>query len=224
MKELCLSEVRVLFQPIYEVSGGRHEIYGYESLLRVSGEETEGFIRRFYDEGRGREIELLSFELATRGFAERRLSGSLFINSLAYEVLSREEYLVFKGRVGPLCRDIVVENLETERYVDMVKLERKRNALWDAGFRIAADDYGVGINSMRAIRVLRPDIVKIDRGFVRGFVSNQTRRNLMEILFESIRECGARVLCEGVETWYEYEALRLMGADFLQGFYLGRPE
>ena len=119
---------------------------------------------------------------------------------------------------------VVVENLEDDLLLDAAMLLKKKEKLRERGYAIALDDYGTGINSVRALKLFKPDIVKIDRSYVSGAARDSARLNTLEIMIDEIKGQGAAVLAEGVETWVEYETLRYLGVDFMQGFYLGLPE
>ena len=211
------------FQPVFDVREGKHEIFGYEALLRLKEQDTSAFLKQMKKEDRAHELELLTFSEALREFRERRLEGKLFINSIAHVILSDEEYdHIFRHFFTPW--DVVIESLEDEVFMNAAVLARKRDILRKRGFGIALDDYGTGINSVRALKLFKPDIVKIDQSYVRGFAENPAKSNALEIMIDEIRSQKGMVLAEGVETWSEYEALRFLGVDFMQGFYLGVPE
>ncbi|HAG69675.1 MAG TPA: hypothetical protein DCL38_06855 [Lachnospiraceae bacterium] len=212
------------FQPIVDVRDGRHEVYGYEALLRTKGEGPESFIKKLRKEGRGHDLELLSFYAGIVRFEERGLSGMVFINSLPHETLSLPELAYLEKRRTVYERRVIVENLEDDVLFDAAALLKKKERFENFGYRIALDDYGTGINSVRALKLFKPEIVKIDKSYVSGANMDCGRSNSLEIMIDEIKSQGAMVLAEGVETWSEYETLRYMGVDFMQGFYLGGPE
>jgi EAL domain-containing protein (putative c-di-GMP-specific phosphodiesterase class I) len=71
---------------------------------------------------------------------------------------------------------------------------------------------------------LRPDVIKLDIGLIRGIDSDPARRALGSALlhfgFDAYR---AAMVAEGIETEAEFNTLRALGCHFGQGFYLGRP-
>ena len=154
----------------------------------------------------------------------RDLPGKLFVNSLPYQILSDAE-LSFLSK-SRLVREkkVVVENLENDRMFDAAMLLKKKEVLCKHNYMIALDDYGTGINSVRALKLFKPDIVKIDKSYVTGAARDSARLNALEIMIDEIKSQDAWVLAEGVETWVEYETLRYLGVDFMQGYYLGAPQ
>ena len=212
-------KIRYEFQPVVDVQEGKHEIYGYEALLRTKEQETADFIREMKEAGRSYELEMITFYEGMMQFADRKPGGKLFINSLPHTILSEEEYKFISKFSMISCLDVVVENLEDEVFMDAAVLAKKKAALRKQVFEIALDDYGTGINSVRALKLFKPDIVKIDQSD-----GDTSRINTLEIMIDEIRGQQAKVLAEGVESWVEYETLRFLGVDYMQGYYLGKPE
>lgn len=94
-----------------------------------------------------------------------------------------------------------------------------------SGVRLAVDDFGAGYSSLRYLRQLEADILKVDRYFVADLDSDETDR--ASVLAGSIlvlgRELGMGVIAEGVETESQRDHLRELGYRHAQGYYFGRP-
>jgi EAL domain-containing protein (putative c-di-GMP-specific phosphodiesterase class I) len=85
------------------------------------------------------------------------------------------------------------------------------------------DDAGAGFASLRHILRLVPDFIKLDTSLTSGIDRDLAKRALGRGLISFANEIGISVIGEGVETLVELEALRNLGADYAQGYYLGRP-
>lgn len=89
------------------------------------------------------------------------------------------------------------------------------------GFMIAIDDVGSGYSSFHDLIQYPIDLVKIDRELL--LAASQEKGSLllqgMNALFHSI---GLRTLCEGIETQGQYDMVRDLGIDYMQGFYIQR--
>lgn len=92
-----------------------------------------------------------------------------------------------------------------------------------AGVKIAMDDFGVGYSSMFILKTIPVDIVKIDRGFVRDITTDNFNVAFIRSITELCHAVGKRVCLEGVETAEEYEVVREMGLELIQGYYFGKP-
>jgi EAL domain-containing protein (putative c-di-GMP-specific phosphodiesterase class I) len=91
------------------------------------------------------------------------------------------------------------------------------------GFRVALDDFGTGFNSMNYLVDLPVNTVKIDRGIVQKITGNRSATLVCSTLVGLAHEINAQVVCEGVETEAQYEAVAHMGTDMVQGFLFGKP-
>jgi EAL domain-containing protein (putative c-di-GMP-specific phosphodiesterase class I) len=100
---------------------------------------------------------------------------------------------------------------------------RKMLQLRGLGISIAMDDFGTGYSSLNYLRRLPIDTLKIDRAFVQDIVCDPTSKNLVGSVISLAHGLGLRVVCEGVETNRQLDALNSLACDELQGFLLGRP-
>lgn len=222
-KNLRAKVIPYVFQPIFE-TGKEDKVIGYEALVRPVGVSPARYIRQAKETGCLENFEYDTFFNAITQFKKRNLKGKLFINSFPYIMLDKERLIYLKKLAGSMHRDIYIENLEYGLEIDKEKLTRKYETLKDIGFRVAVDDFGTGINSVSVVKLINPEIVKIDRSFITGCTSSQKKMNTVEIITDSIRAHNAKVLAEGVETKEEYEHLKELGVDYMQGYFLGMPQ
>lgn len=96
-------------------------------------------------------------------------------------------------------------------------------AIPDLGIRLAVDAFGTGCSSVALLRELAPELVKIDRSFVRGLPASRVDTKLVHSVLVLGKAFGAIVVAEGVETRGQADCLRLLGCDLAQGFYLSPP-
>ena len=93
----------------------------------------------------------------------------------------------------------------------------------EMGVRVAMDDFGVGYSSLFMLKYIPADIVKIDRGFVKGITTDLFNATFIRSITELCNDVGKQVCLEGVETKEEYGSVSNMGLRLIQGFYFGRP-
>jgi diguanylate cyclase (GGDEF)-like protein len=91
------------------------------------------------------------------------------------------------------------------------------------GFRVALDDFGTGYSSLYNIRSVALDCLKIDRSFIDGMGRDREAAAIVHSIIHLGRALGLDVAAEGVETEAQVQALRIAGAQYLQGFGLCRP-
>ncbi len=97
-------------------------------------------------------------------------------------------------------------------------------ALRELGCRVAIDDFGAGLGTLEFIRQTRPDIVKIDKGYIqraRGEANSvQTLGHLVQ-LCKTLAPC---VIVEGVESAADQGLASACGGEWGQGYLFGRPQ
>jgi EAL domain-containing protein (putative c-di-GMP-specific phosphodiesterase class I) len=92
-----------------------------------------------------------------------------------------------------------------------------------AGVPLSLDDFGEGLSSLSALRLLPLAEVKIDRGLVAPLPAADATAVIAAVC-SLARALGVRVVGEGVENEAQAAALWACGCDGLQGYLLGRPE
>jgi diguanylate cyclase len=91
------------------------------------------------------------------------------------------------------------------------------------GVRIAIDDFGTGYSSLAYLSGLPVDEIKIDRSFVMTMNESASHAVIVRSTIDLGRNLGLDVVAEGVETADVREALRALGCDAAQGYFLSRP-
>jgi EAL domain-containing protein (putative c-di-GMP-specific phosphodiesterase class I) len=67
------------------------------------------------------------------------------------------------------------------------------------------------------------DIIKMDRSMIEGVDRDPKNRAIVSATRGLAQAFGLEVGAEGVETAEEMEAVRLLGCDFVQGYYWQEP-
>lgn len=221
-----VERIPYVFQPIFDTTTKDDRIIGYEALMRPKNMTPVNYIEEVLNKNDGHKLEFLTFYNAIKQYDERGLTGSLFINSFPYEVLAKAEFDEIQSIIPERLKgNIIVEDLEYGDKMSLLLLSNKISCLKEYGYKIALDDFGMGINSIEMLKFIKPEIVKIDRYYVAGCTKNAVARNTIEIVIESIKSNGGEILVEGVETKAEYDFLKSHNdVKYMQGFYLAMPE
>ncbi|QDA36191.1 PAS domain S-box protein (plasmid) [Paracoccus liaowanqingii] len=102
-------------------------------------------------------------------------------------------------------------------------VERSLHKLIAAGVTIALDDFGTGYASLSHLKQFPVHVLKIDRSFVDGLVTNASDAAVVNAVLSLGQNLGIRTVAEGVETAAQAALLRDQGCSTAQGFYFGRP-
>jgi len=91
------------------------------------------------------------------------------------------------------------------------------------GVHISIDDFGSGYSSLAYLRKLPATELKIDRGFVLDLEHSEGARKIAEAVVTLAQALNMKVVAEGVETDGQYQILRRLGCDQVQGFLFAKP-
>lgn len=100
---------------------------------------------------------------------------------------------------------------------DVPQVKQRLSRLKALGASIAVDDFGTGYFSLRYLRELPVDKVKIDRSFVRELPQAADSAAIACTIIQMARHLGHGVVAEGVETAVQRSFLVAQGCDALQG-------
>jgi diguanylate cyclase (GGDEF)-like protein/PAS domain S-box-containing protein len=95
--------------------------------------------------------------------------------------------------------------------------------LKEMGLRISLDDFGAGYSSLKYLKDLPIDKVKIDRTFVKDIPFNEKEKAIIECIVSLTNRLNGEVLCEGVETEEQLIFLQNQGCQLAQGYYFSQP-
>jgi diguanylate cyclase (GGDEF)-like protein len=91
------------------------------------------------------------------------------------------------------------------------------------GVTLSVDDFGTGHSSLGRLAGLPVQEMKIDKGFVRDLPTNRSGQAVTDASLRLGHALGLHVVAEGAETKAEFEHLRRLGCDSVQGYYIARP-
>ena len=95
--------------------------------------------------------------------------------------------------------------------------------LKNLGISIALDDFGTGYSSLSYLTMFPFDKIKIDKSFTLNMTRDPTSAAIIAAVLSLGRSLDIATTAEGVETWPEFQSLRVSGVNFVQGFLFSRP-
>jgi EAL domain-containing protein (putative c-di-GMP-specific phosphodiesterase class I) len=118
---------------------------------------------------------------------------------------------------------VVVEITEHELVADGERLHATLERLRARGARVAVDDAGAGYAGLRQLTILRPDLIKLDRGLIEDVAHDEAKQALVECFVRFAERTDARVCAEGIETIDDLLVLARIGVTYGQGYVIARP-
>jgi EAL domain-containing protein (putative c-di-GMP-specific phosphodiesterase class I) len=118
-----------------------------------------------------------------------------------------------------LILELTEESLISEQDTALARLNRIRKS----GVELAIDDFGRGYSSLSYLKDIPASEIKIDKRFVGTAASDDKDWHIIRAATELAHAFGMRVVGEGVDNAESLAALRQLGCEIAQGFYIARP-
>lgn len=223
------NDIVVVHQPVVRAEGG-HTIGFHECLVRVrrpdgslmrAGEFMPAMERLGMAPMIDRRVLQLTFD-TLRQHPSARLSVKIFPHTMQ----DRSWIGIFDEAVSrepELAERLIVEVTETAAMLDVGRTGRFMDLLRTYGVSFALDDFGAGNTSLRQLRDLRFDILKIDGQFIRNIDQSPDDAFLVQTLISIARRYEMMTVAEAVQTPAEARCLASLGVEFFQGFCFGSP-
>ena len=119
-----------------------------------------------------------------------------------------------------LIRIEITESAFTE---NQELLRREVARFRENGFEVWLDDFGSEYSTLNLLQEIDFDLIKLDMRFMRNFSALGKNYIIVSDVLDMARRMGITTLTEGVETREQYEMLRTLGCEKLQGYLFNRP-
>ena len=230
---LAQGRVEVYYQPFYRVLDGKFT--AAEALVRIRNENGEivppgRFIRIAEETGLivplGKEVFRQVCEFLGTGVPQKLGIEHIEVN-LSIAQFDEENPSVFvqdileRYQVKP---ELV--NLEiTETALPNVKkfILKNMEALIEKGVTFSLDDFGTGRSNLDYFLEMPVKIIKFDYSFTHRYFTSERARTVMDSLVSLMHRTGMELVSEGVETSEQFEAMRALKIEYIQGFYFSKP-
>jgi diguanylate cyclase (GGDEF)-like protein/PAS domain S-box-containing protein len=150
------------------------------------------------------------------------LSLNLSANSIADDSLADYIVRMFDKSVV-LPHQICFEVNETVVTNNLSNMGQLIDRLGGMGCKFALDNFGSGLSSFSFIKNLKIDYIKIDGNLVRDISEDAIDRAMVESINTMGHLLGIRTIAECADSESSIQALKSLGIDYAQGFYLGNP-
>ena len=191
------------FLPIMEQTGDINWIgtWAFEELLRTQ--------TKYYKDHPENEDMIFSFNLSPK--------------QLMYPHLAEEFRKIYKNFKIP-AKNICMEIVEFSMFDKVPEVSSNILKLTQMGFKIAVDDFGLEMSSLKTLEDLKFDFVKLDRKFIEQAQDDFLIGGVVETLVGFAERKNFGVVAEGVEDEVILDYIKGLKIGYGQGYYYGKPK
>ena len=234
-RAIAREEFRVYYQPIVSITVGR--ITGFEVLVRWEHPERglllpAEFIPVAEEMGAIIQIDRFVAEDACRQLrvwqntyrhnpplnVAVNVSGTQFMRP---DLVTQIDHILRK--TGLYGRSLTLEVTESVLMENAQYAAEMLEQLRSLDIRISIDDFGTGYSSLAYLRRFKVDTLKIDFSFVSRMLADEENSQIVKTIRTLASNLGKQTVAEGVETRSQYDALKELGVDRAQGWYISPP-
>jgi len=222
----------LFYQPIVSLHGDKSE--HYEVLLRMVMENDEvihpnAFLPAAERLGVAIDIDYWVVRNALRKLSEFKIDGrevylSINLSGRIFEapdLIEKIKRYISQYNIDTSC--IVFEITEQTAVRHIEKASKTIEELSALGCQFALDDFGVGFSSFNYLKRLPVDIIKIDGDFITDMVQDPVDQAMVQSMIQIAKTLNKKITAEYVQDAATLEMLKRFGADYVQGYYLGKP-
>ena len=147
--------------------------------------------------------------------------------NLSGQTLGDESFLGFVvdalDRSGVAPSAICFEVTESAILSNVQHAQRFIEVLHGIGCEFSLDDFGSGLGSFSSLKHLPIDYLKIDGTYTRNLQSDLVNQEMVAAMIKLARTMEFRIVAEQVEHQEDFDWLRDVGVDFVQGRFIEAP-
>jgi len=129
--------------------------------------------------------------------------------------------ILYKYNINPDDFEIeITENVQMENNQNLLDT---LNKIKDMGISIAIDDFGTGYSSLYYLKNLPVTRIKIAKELVDNIENDIYSKSIIQMVISIAKTKEIKVIAEGVETYEQWQCLKSLDCDEIQGYYFSRP-
>jgi len=215
------------FQPI--IDNKTEKIVKYEALSRLVDEEGVVHPPNMFIPAakKIKTYDKVTKEVIKKTFETFKDNDLEFSINLSFEDVVNPEinkFIVDKLKVSKMGSRVTFELLESEKVKDFKKVIRFFNEIKRFGVKVAIDDFGSGFSNFSYMTKLSPDFIKIDGSLIKDLDTDVNAQIVVETIVEFSKKLGIKTVAEYVHSSTVLSAVKKMGIDYSQGFYIDKPQ
>jgi diguanylate cyclase (GGDEF)-like protein len=219
-------QITPYFQPIYNVN--TNKIEKYECLVRIVQSDKKVILPyEFLDVAiKSKQYPLITKNMINKSFEFFKDKDFEFsINLSIFDILNSNtvDFIIKKLEACKNPQKIVFEILENDKIENYEKTKSFISKIKKFGCKFAVDDFGSGYSNFAHVYELNLDYIKIDASLVKNITKDEKSKIITKSIIDFAASLNIKTIAEFVEDKESLELLRDFGADFIQGYYIGKP-
>ncbi len=236
---LDVDQFKLNYQPIISLETGH--IAGFEALMRWVKQDGQfippvEFIPLAEETGLIVELGRWSLEMAIKDHMnfsnqfrqffpdQTPLFMSINVSGLQLSEMTEIDQLakiIKNGSLDPSA--LKLEMTETLLVEDPVHAAQALKKIKELGVSLAIDDFGTGYSSLSYLHQFPLDTLKIDREFVINMDKTENSHRIVSSIAQLALSLDMNIVAEGIEKKHQMDALRDLGCQYGQGYYMAKP-
>jgi len=227
------NQFRLYYQPIIDIETG--EVLGLEALLRWIHPDKgplrpDYFLQTAEQTGQLHEIGQWALKNAClqgrviQEWSAKPMQIAINLSSRQFNhpnLVELIESIIKETRFNPhnlileMSENTITSNIDAS-YITLNKLK-------NIGVSLTLDSFGTGLSSLRQLKQIPIDIIKIDRTFVNGIPNDESDMAITETLLAISDQMNLKSFATGVETKEQEAFLKINGCRYAQGYLYAEP-
>lgn len=224
-------EFVVFYQPKF--SAASKELVGAEALVRWCAEDgmiyPNEFIPLFEKNGFITTLDQYVFETVCLDIARWKKEGlrvvPVSVNLSQLQLYNNNFLQTYSDIIenAQIPSSLVeLELTETTFVSDSNILLNTIRDLHELGINVLIDDFGTGYSSLNMLKNIPADVIKIDKSFVDD-IGDERGNQIVTTIVHLGQSLDMKIVAEGVENEDQYEFLKSIYCDVIQGYYFSKP-
>ena len=228
-RALSEDKVQIYYQPIVEARSTRMQ--GFEVLTRLRYGSTlvspADFIPVANESGLILPLTWVVIEKTCRYLAilnKPHLYASINVSDsflTQLDLKAKLQRILAQNEIRP--EQLHIEILESATLTEQGLVRQNVRLLERMGVKLVIDDFGTGYSNLSRLEDIPLSALKIDMSFLRG-LEREKNLNIYKAIVELAEALELECVAEGVETSAQYQLVRTLGVDAVQGYYFARPK
>lgn len=231
---LANEEYFMVYQPVYDLS--TQHITSYEALLRwespiIGQVSPDEFIPLLEESdliipvGRWilRQVTTQLNQWDAQGYTDFHLAINISVKQMMHpDFLDDVKSIIQEANISP--QRLIFEITETVAVQNSKLATEVLSELNLIGIKTSLDDFGTGYSSLSILKLLPIQQVKVDRSFIVKMEQDGDKSQvILQGILDIAKNLGMSTVMEGVETQEQFDLLKKMGAQKIQGYLISRP-